>query len=252
MNIQSLIKSGESETLEFKEKFDERTVESAVAFANAKGGMILLGVSNKGTVTGVDIGKETLAKWANQVSNKTEPQLIPEIEVFEYEGKQIVAVRVPEYPIKPVSVRGRCFKRVNNSNRSMNSKEIAEMHLQSTGMSWDRFPVAGETIEDIDLEKVRNYIRKARAFGRKGFREEEEINPVQVLEKMKLVMDGKPTWAAGLLFCREGRRFLSQAVIHCGRFKNQILVIQYFTNWIRKSSIPITISKYFSVKCLKS
>src|SRR5450759_1322809 len=100
MNIQSLIKSGESETLEFKEKFDERTVESAVAFANAKGGMILLGVSNKGTVTGVDIGKETLAKWANQVSNKTEPQLIPEIEVFEYEGKQIVAVRVPEYPIK--------------------------------------------------------------------------------------------------------------------------------------------------------
>jgi ATP-dependent DNA helicase RecG len=46
-----------------------------------------------------------------------------------------------------------------------------------------------------------------------------------VLEKMKLVMDGKPTWAAGLLFCREGRRFLSQAVIHCGRFKNQTLVI---------------------------
>ena len=28
--------------------------------------------------------------------------------------------------------------------------------------------------------------------------------------------------------------------------------LQYFTNWIRKSSIPITISKYFSVKCLKS
>ncbi|MDI9394815.1 MAG: hypothetical protein QM426_05090 [Euryarchaeota archaeon] len=35
MNLQTLIKSGESETLEFKEKFDERTVESAVAFANA-------------------------------------------------------------------------------------------------------------------------------------------------------------------------------------------------------------------------
>lgn len=50
MNLQSLIKSGESETLEFKEKFDERTVESAVAFANAKGGMILIGVSDKGAV----------------------------------------------------------------------------------------------------------------------------------------------------------------------------------------------------------
>ncbi len=39
MNLHSLIKSGESETLEFKEKFDERAVESAVAFANSKGGL---------------------------------------------------------------------------------------------------------------------------------------------------------------------------------------------------------------------
>ena len=44
MNLQTLIKSGESEVLEFKEKFDDRTVESAVAFANAKGGMNLIGV----------------------------------------------------------------------------------------------------------------------------------------------------------------------------------------------------------------
>jgi len=28
--------------------------------------------------------------------------------------------------------------------------------------------------------------------------------------------------------------------------------IQYFTNWIRKSSSFIPISRYFSVKCLKS
>lgn len=45
MNLHSLIKSGESGTLEFKEKFDERTVESAVAFASTKCGMILIGVS---------------------------------------------------------------------------------------------------------------------------------------------------------------------------------------------------------------
>lgn len=30
MNLRSLIKSGESETLEFKEKFDDRTLESAL------------------------------------------------------------------------------------------------------------------------------------------------------------------------------------------------------------------------------
>jgi predicted PurR-regulated permease PerM len=30
------------------------------------------------------------------------------------------------------------------------------------------------------------------------------------------------------------------------------VVLQYFTNWIEKSSSFIPISKYFSVKCLKS
>jgi len=225
MNLHEFIKGGESEILEFKEKFDERTVESAAAFANEKGGTILIGVSDKGDIKGTDIGKETLTQWANQISSKTEPQLIPLIETHELEGKKIVAVKILEYPLKPVSVRGKCFRRVKSSNRVMNAQEISEMHLQATGMSWDRFPSAGETLESLDLEKVRNYIRKARAVGRKGFREEEEINPLQVLEKMKLVVEGKPTWAAGLLFCKEGRRFLSQAVIHCGRFKNQTLVI---------------------------
>jgi ATP-dependent DNA helicase RecG len=45
MNLHVLQKSDESETLEFKEKFDERTVESAVAFANAKCNMIFIGIS---------------------------------------------------------------------------------------------------------------------------------------------------------------------------------------------------------------
>jgi len=30
-----------------------------------------------------------------------------------------------------------------------------------------------------------------------------------------------------------------------------LFLLQYFTNWIRKSSSFIPISKYFSVKCLK-
>jgi ATP-dependent DNA helicase RecG len=44
MKFQKLIKSGESETLEFKEKFDERTVESAVAFASTKCSLIFIKV----------------------------------------------------------------------------------------------------------------------------------------------------------------------------------------------------------------
>ena len=43
MNHPDLIKTGESDTVEFKEKFDAQTIESAVAFANTAGGCLIIG-----------------------------------------------------------------------------------------------------------------------------------------------------------------------------------------------------------------
>ena len=66
---------GESQTLEFKASFDKNTVESLVAFANAQGGAILVGVSDKGAILGVTLGKETLNEWLGQIKS-TIPKLI--------------------------------------------------------------------------------------------------------------------------------------------------------------------------------
>ena len=79
MNLQNLIKTGESDTVEFKEKLDERTIESAVAFANTKGGIIFKGISDKNNIEGITIGKETLNQWTNQISLSTDPRIIPEL-----------------------------------------------------------------------------------------------------------------------------------------------------------------------------
>lgn len=56
--------AGESQTLEFKTSVDKATVESLVAFANAQGGTVLVGVSDTGEVVGVTLGKETLKRIA--------------------------------------------------------------------------------------------------------------------------------------------------------------------------------------------
>jgi ATP-dependent DNA helicase RecG len=222
-NLHKLIASGESISLEFKEKFDERTIESAAAFANTKGGIILIGISDRGEIKGIQIGKETIQNWANQISQITEPRLIPEIELYEEEQKKVSAILIKEFPIKPVSVKGRCYRRVGNSNRIMPAQEIAQMHFHSTGMSWDKLPARDTTLEDIDFEKVKRYIKKANDAGRRKIEGDEE--PLKVLEKLELIKDGKPTWGAILLFRKGSKRFLSQAAIHCGRFKEETLVI---------------------------
>ena len=78
MNLPDLIKTGESNTFEFKEKFDEQTIESAIAFANTTGGTIFIGVSDKNNIKGTKIGKETINQWINQISHSTDPRIIPE------------------------------------------------------------------------------------------------------------------------------------------------------------------------------
>jgi ATP-dependent DNA helicase RecG len=221
--LKKMLASGETETLEFKENFDRETIEAAGAFANTKGGNIIIGISDINKVKGVQVGRETLKNWANQISQSTEPRVIPEIEVSEIAGKSIVIIWIKEFPIKPVSARGRYFRRIGNSNRVMTMQEIAQMHFHSVGMSWDKLPARDASIKDIDIEKVKRYIKKANETGRRNIDENE--NPLQVLEKLELMKEGKPTWAAILLFHKHPQRFLSQGVIHCGRFKEETIVI---------------------------
>ena len=221
--LRELVKKGESNTVEFKESFDREIIETAGAFANTKGGIILIGVSDKGELKDVQIGKETMNDWANQISQSTEPRIIPEIERSEIEGKNVVIIRIKEFPIKPVSVRGRCFKRVGTSNRMMTPQEIGQMHFHSTDMSWDKLPARDAVTEDVDFEKVKRYIRKANETGRRKIEGDE--NPLRILEKLKLIKDGQPTWAAVLLFGKDEKLFLSQAAIHCGRFKEETIVV---------------------------
>jgi len=47
-DLKKLLEGGESETVEFKASFDKEILETSAAFANTKGGVILIGVSDRG------------------------------------------------------------------------------------------------------------------------------------------------------------------------------------------------------------
>jgi ATP-dependent DNA helicase RecG len=54
--INTILFSGESENVKFKQSFNEQAIETIVAFANTSGGSVLIGVSNTGKIHGVSIG----------------------------------------------------------------------------------------------------------------------------------------------------------------------------------------------------
>ena len=73
--------------------------------------------------------------------------------------------------------------------------------------------------------------------------------PIDTDSKMELEVLQAPWWAVLLeeiIAIVIGLFLLYEPVV------TTILLIQYFTNWIEKSFSFIPISKYFSIKCLKS
>ena len=65
------IAEGESQTVEFKKSFQKEAIETVVAFANAKGDKIFIGVNDASEIMGVVLQKESLANWINQIKLST-------------------------------------------------------------------------------------------------------------------------------------------------------------------------------------
>jgi ATP-dependent DNA helicase RecG len=64
----------ENAHIEFKSSFNDAVIESLVAFANANGGKVLIGVDNEGLpLKNFMIGDETVQQWINEIKNKTQP-----------------------------------------------------------------------------------------------------------------------------------------------------------------------------------
>ena len=208
----------ESLTVELKSSFNEDVIETLVAFSNAKGGTVYVGVSDNGKALGVTVGKETVQQWINEIKNKTTPQIIPDAEVMEIENKTVVSLFIPEYPIKPVSVRGKYYKRVGNSNHLLSVTEVSNMHLQTVNSSWDYYPRPGKTINDISFEKVEKVMKIIK-------RRDDNIqfeNANEFLVKNELLLeDGKISNGCFLMFSKEENLYTT---IQMGHFASEIVI----------------------------
>ncbi len=199
MEIKKIISAGENLKVEFKTSFNAEVIETLVAFANAKGGIVLVGVSNEGVIKGTTLQPETIQQWINEIKTKTSPQVVPESEIIEIDTKIVIKLSVSEYPVKPVAFKGRFYKRVNNSNHLLNALDVVNLHLQSVNSSWDFYIRADKTIDDISFEKIENVIEQI--SGRTGNRSIEK--PLIFLQKNELLKNNSITNACYLMFCKD-------------------------------------------------
>jgi ATP-dependent DNA helicase RecG len=214
----NIIRQGEKLDIEFKSNFNIQVIETLVAFANAKGGKIYIGITdNRQIDNNFIVNQETIPNWLNEIKTKTQPSLIPDIEIIEIENKQIIEISIKEFPIKPVSCKGKYFRRVNNSNHQLSLSEISLMHLKTFNTSWDNYPANNYSIDDISEKKIHQFIEKVNQSN--DFKIED--NPFVVLHKFELLQNDRITNACHLLFSKND---VFTATIELGRFSDAISI----------------------------
>jgi len=221
MNINEIISKGESETIEFKKSLSEwrKIIETASAFSNTKGGIILVGVDDEGKVHGLTIGKNTIEDLTNKILTNTEPRIYPEINLATFEDKKIIVIKVEKFPYDVVLAFGRPFKRVGKSTVRMSKDEYKKriLEIYKKEIYFDGQVIEEAGIDEIDKDKLKSFIQKAKE--KRNLSVEESEESLSVLRKLKLLKGDALTNASILLFGKDPQSYFPQACVKCIRFK---------------------------------
>lgn len=103
MNIRKLILEGEGVSLDFKKKITscEKIAKTMVSFANNKGGRLLIGVSDDGTISGVKSEEEEKYMITKAAHFFCKPALEPIFEEVYLDDKTVLVAEIRQSEMKP-------------------------------------------------------------------------------------------------------------------------------------------------------
>ncbi|MEF3245334.1 MAG: helix-turn-helix domain-containing protein [Caldisericaceae bacterium] len=223
-NLKKIINFGETEIIEFKEKLNESLFKTISAFANTHGGEIILGVDKKGNIAGIDQSTKFLEDLTNRIVNKL--SIYPEIKTMDLKGKRVVIIKVNRSSY-PVSYEGRYYERVGNTTREMNLQKLKVFLLNST--TWDSL-TNDYLFDEIDTETVERFIHLA-VDKKRLATESLKDSPLLALQKLNLIINGKLTNAAIMLFGKDPQKYFINLCVRIGRFKTETTIID--DKWVK-------------------
>lgn len=218
MNIKELIEKEESETLEFKKSTAqlERALKSICGFLNHKGGIIYFGVEKNGKIIGQTISDQTLRSISQKIRQRIKTEASPGIKALEIEEKRIIEVIIKEGDNKPYYLDGIAYKRVGTENVVVPPEELERIILEKRKRYFDSEICAEASLDDIDEEKVKWFLKVAKV-GR-DYPLDENISVRDALTHSELLKEGKMTNVAVVLFGKNPQKFFLQSEVKCLHF----------------------------------
>lgn len=210
--IKSIIASGEGYNAEFKvsipSKIKEIT-EEVCAFANASGGVVLIGVDDANNIKGITIDNAKRSAIQNSI-NEISPSLKCDFNMVEVDGKNIAIIEVPSGQNKPYVLSGAIYVRQGpNSQKLTTVEEMRDFFQQADKIYFDDAICKEANIEDdIANENINTFRFEAGLVN--------ATSDEQLFTNLKLVTnEGQLKNGTILFFGSNPEKFFEKAVIRC-------------------------------------
>ena len=221
--LETLVASGESESLELKETSNQRreTTQTLCAMLNHRGGRVVIGATAAGELRGQQVSDRTLEELAEEVQ-RIDPPAFPDVEVIRVSAdRSAIVVSVRSGHARPYSYKGTAYKRVGNTTQSLprdsyNQILFERMHSEQR---WENQPAGDWSLDDLDAQEIRRTVDEAVRSGR--LEEPGTRLPEDLLRGLNLMHEGTLLRAAAVLFGKTARieQRMSQCLLRLARFR---------------------------------
>lgn len=221
-----LIGRGEDSHTQFKQTVTnpESVAGDLVAFSNSKGGRIVIGVNDQGTVVGLTMDdiRRINQLVSNTATNLVRPSINPTTENVSVGGLLVMVVTVQEGISKPYADNNGVFwVKSGADKRRVTSREEVQRMLQSADLvHTDELPVNGATTADIDMDHFREFFGKQHGEPLDEALDKAGIPLGQLLNNLGLAREAILNLAGLMMFGRHPQRhrpaFVLKAVSFVG------------------------------------
>ena len=208
--IMLIAQEGEGQTIEFKER-PVNLDREMVAFANAMGGSLFIGIDDNGRVVGTPQSNKTLSQIQDIARNCDPP-----VHITIRKHPCVLEVEVKEGTDKPYRCHGGFFLRNGLNSQKLTRDEIINFAIGEGRIRFDeRISTRAVFQEDFSPQKYGEYLHLARLDV--GMKAEDLLTNLNAAERQK----GKVllTNAACLFFMDDPQKFFPEAYVTAIRYQ---------------------------------
>ena len=204
----------ETHNTEYKQQWSNDCLKVISAMANSNGGMLFIGLDDRGNPVELKNTKKLLEDIPNTVRNRL--NILPTVELHVKTGHKIIRIAIPPSST-PVSFNGKYYLRSGSTVQELRGNELADFLLKKSGTPWDNGIEVHSILKNLDHDTINEFKRLA-ADRLPGIVNENDHS--MILDKLNLVHNKQIKRAAVLLFGSYPQRYYSHAVVKIGKFLN--------------------------------